>query len=68
MPHIYQDIILTFLLQVRHVVGHDVVEGVVAALKRLLVRETGLLEQVDHHVRSGQLALGVEVDSGERKS
>ena len=49
-------------------VGHDVVEGVVATLKRLLVRETGLLEQVDHHVGSRQLALGVEVNSDERKS
>ena len=34
----------------------------VAALERLLVREPGLLEQVDHHVRTGQLASRVEVD------
>ena len=34
----------------------------VATLKRLLVSETGLLEQVDDHVGSGQLASGVEVD------
>ena len=43
-------------------IRHDVVEGVVAALERLLVREPGLLEQVDHHVRTGQLASRVEVD------
>ena len=34
----------------------------VAALERLLVREPGLLEQVDHHVRTGQLSSRVEVD------
>ena len=38
-------------------VGHDVVEGVVATLEGLLVGETGLLKQIDHHVGSGQLAL-----------
>ena len=38
-------------------IGHKVVEGVVATLERLLVGETGLLEQVDHHVGSGQLSL-----------
>merc|ERR1719494_1380500 len=34
-------------------------------LKRLLVGETGLLEQVDHHVGSGKLSSRVEVDSNE---
>ena len=34
----------------------------IAALQRLLVREPGLLEQVDHHVRHGELASRVEVD------
>ena len=38
-------------------VRHDVVEGVVATLQRLLVGETGLLQQVDDHVGSGQLSL-----------
>ena len=56
---------LTFLLQVGNLVGHEVVEGVVATLKRLLVGETGLLEQVDHHVGSRQLSRGVEVDTDE---
>ena len=56
---------LTFLLQVGDLVGHEVVEGVVATLKGLLVGETGLLEQVDHHVSSGQLSGGVEVDTDE---
>ena len=37
----------------------------VATLKGLLVGETGLLEQVDHHVGSGQLSRGVEVDTDE---
>ena len=37
----------------------------VATLKRLLVGETGLLEQVDHHVGSRQLSRGVEVDTDE---
>ena len=37
----------------------------VASLKRLLVGETGLLEQVDNHVGSGQLSRGVEVDTDE---
>ena len=34
----------------------------VATLERLLVGETGLLEQVNHHVGSGKLSRGVEVD------
>ena len=38
-------------------VRHDVVEGVVATLQRLLVGETGLLEQVDDHIGSRQLSL-----------
>ena len=38
-------------------VRHDVVEGMVATLQRLLVGETGLLEQVDDHIGSGQLSL-----------
>ena len=37
----------------------------VATLKGLLVGETGLLEQVDHHVSSRQLSGGVEVDTDE---
>ena len=37
----------------------------VATLKGLLVGETGLLEQVDNHVGSGQLSSGVEVDTDE---
>ena len=41
-------------------VRHDVVEGVVATLQRLLVGETGLLEQVDDHVGSGKLSLLLE--------
>ena len=56
---------LTFLLQVRNLVGHEVVEGVVTTLKGLLVGETGLLEQVDNHVGSRQLSRGVEVDTDE---
>ena len=56
---------LTFLLQVRNLVGHEVVEGVVATLQRLLVGETRLLQQVDDHVGSGQLTGGVEVDTDE---
>merc|ERR1719356_426666 len=54
-----------FLLQVRDLVGHEVVEGMVATLEGLLVGETGLLEQVDDHVGSGQLSRGVEVDTDE---
>ena len=38
-------------------VGHDVVEGVVATLEGLLVGETRLLKQIDDHVGSRQLAL-----------
>ena len=37
----------------------------VATLERLLVGETGLLEQVNHHVGSGKLSRGVEVDPDE---
>merc|ERR1719209_958560 len=53
------------LLQVGNLVRHEVVEGVVATLQRLLVGETGLLEQVDDHVGSRQLTGGVEVDTDE---
>merc|ERR1719270_1859972 len=55
----------TFLLQVLDLIGHEVVESMVAALKRLLVGEAGLLEQVDHHVGSGELTGLVEVDPDE---
>ena len=63
--HRLQNVGLTFLLQVRNLVGHEVVEGVVTTLKGLLVGETGLLEQVDNHVGSRQLSRGVEVDTDE---
>merc|ERR1719341_2300471 len=53
------------LLEVGNLVRHEVVEGVVATLQRLLVGETGLLEQVDNHVGSRQLTGGVEVDTDE---
>merc|ERR1719400_2346188 len=53
------------LLEILDLVGHEVVESVVATLQWLLVGETGLLEQVDNHVGSGELASGVEVDSDE---
>merc|ERR1719193_454673 len=53
------------LLQVGNKVGHEVVESMVATLQRLLVGETGLLEQVDDHVGSRQLSGGVEVDTNE---
>ena len=43
----------------------QVVESVVATLQRLLVGETGLLQQVDDHVGSGKLTSGVEVDPDE---
>ena len=39
----------------------------VAALKGLLVGEAGLLEQVHHHICSGELSGRVEVDSGEQQ-
>merc|ERR1712012_791929 len=55
----------TLLLEVRNSIRHDVVEGVVASLKRLLVSETRLLKQVDNHVSSRQLSRGVEVDTDE---
>jgi hypothetical protein len=38
---------------------------VVATLQRLLVDETGLLEQVDDHIGSRQLTRGVEIDTDE---
>ena len=52
-------------LDVRHCVGHEVVEDVVAPLQRLLERDPRLLEEVDLHVRAGQLARLVEVDPDE---
>merc|ERR1712045_638830 len=53
----------TLGLEVGNLIRHQVVEGVVATLQRLLVSQTRLLEQVDNHVSSGQLARGVEVDT-----
>merc|ERR1719323_2947555 len=55
----------TLALDVRNLVGHDVVEGVVASLKWLLVSQTRLLKQVDNHVSSRQFTRGVEVDTDE---
>merc|ERR1719454_1634066 len=64
---VVQDVVgqQTLGLQVGNLVGHEIVEGVVATLQRLLVGETGLLEQVDDHVGSRQLTGGVEVDTDE---
>ena len=44
----------TLLLEVGNLVGHEVVESVVASLQRLLVGQTRLLKQVNHleHVQS----------------
>merc|ERR1719410_1762185 len=53
------------LLEVGNFIGHDVVEGVVASLKGLLVSQTRLLKQVDNHVSSGQLTRLVEMDTDE---
>merc|ERR1719232_175482 len=55
----------TLALDVRNLIGHDVVEGVVASLQRLLVSQTRLLQQVDDHGSSGQLTRGVEMDTDE---
>merc|ERR1719150_3644979 len=55
----------TFLLEVWDSIRHHVVESVVASLKRLLVCETRLLEQVDNHVSSRQFTRGVEMDTDE---
>merc|ERR1711963_30828 len=55
----------TLFLDVRNLVRHDVVEGEVASLKRLLVSKTRLLQQVDNHVSTGQLTRGVEMDTDE---
>merc|ERR1712079_298604 len=64
---VVQDVIAkeALLLEVGHLVGHDVVEGVVASLQGLLVGQSGLLQQVHHHVSARQLARGVEVDTDE---
>ena len=48
VPHVVGEEAL--LLQVWHSVRHEVVEGVVASLQRLLVGQPTLLQQVDHHV------------------
>ena len=56
---------MALLFQILDFIRHDVIKRMVAALQRLLVGETGLLEQVDDHVGSGQLTGGVEVDTDE---
>ena len=35
-----------------YLVGHEVVEGVVATFKRLLVGESRFLQKINHHVGS----------------
>ena len=45
-------------------IRHDVVEGVVATLKGLLVGQPGLLQQADHHVSTGQLTSSLGIASG----
>merc|ERR1719330_1553354 len=52
-------------LEFRDLIRHDVVEGVVASLKRLLVSQTRLLKKIDDHVSSGQLSRSIEVDTDE---
>ena len=37
-----------------HLVGHEIVEGVIAAFKGLLVGETRFLQEINHHVSTGK--------------
>merc|ERR1711884_355005 len=64
---IVQDVVgqKSLLLEVGDSIRHDVVEGVVATLQRLLISQTRLLKQIDNHVSSGQLAGGIKMDTDE---
>merc|ERR1712045_101597 len=55
----------TLGLELGDLIRHDVVEGVVASFKRLLVSQTRLLKKVDNHVSSRQLSRSIEVDTDE---
>ena len=52
-------------LEVRDLVGHDVIESMVAPLQLSLEGQPGLLQQVDNHVSARQLTGLVEPDTDE---
>merc|ERR1712214_274677 len=54
-----------FLLAVRDMVRHDVVEGMVTPRQFSLESQTRLLKQVDNHVSSRQLATSIEPNTDE---
>merc|ERR1711963_594219 len=55
----------TFLLAVRDLVRHDVVERMVASFQFSLESQTRLLKQVDDHLSTRELATSVEPDTDE---
>ena len=65
MQSVYHDFSVVLTLEIRHRIGHDVVEDVVAPLQRLLEGDPRLLQEVDLHVSAAQLAGLVEVDADE---
>merc|ERR1719471_957658 len=54
-----------FLLAVRDLIRHDVVEGMIAPFQFSLESQTRLLKQVDNHVSSRQLATSIEPNTDE---
>merc|ERR1711881_425650 len=64
---VVQDVIAkkTLLLEVGNLVGHKVIESVVASLKGLLVSQSGFLQEIDNHVSSRQFSSLIEVNTDE---
>merc|ERR1712214_89374 len=55
----------TFLLAVRNLIRHDVVESMVASFQSSLESQTRLVKQVDNHVSARQLATSIEPNTDE---
>merc|ERR1712142_279294 len=66
-PPVVIDVIrqVAFLLDVRNLVRHDVIERVVASLQLSLESQTRLLKQVDNHVSTRELTTSIEPDTDE---
>merc|ERR1719200_86017 len=66
-PPVVIDVIrqVAFLLDVRNLVRHDVIERVVASLQLSLESQTRLLKQVDNHVSTRELAACIEPNTDE---
>merc|ERR1712193_366026 len=56
---------MTFFFDVRNLVRHDIVKRVITSLQLSLESQTRLLQKVDNHVSTRELATSIEPDTDE---